>query len=75
MNIKIEKNAGYGYLSEFETVIDENADVEETRARLMKEIESLGLVELPQERIERMFAYYNEHWPEYYGTEKVFTIN
>lgn len=75
MNITLDKNAGYGYLSEFETVIDENADVEETRARLMKEIESLGLVELPQERIERMFAYYNEHWPEYYGTEKVFTIN
>lgn len=75
MNITLDKNAGYGYLTEFETVILDDADVEATRATLMREIESFGLEELPQERIERMFAYYNEHWPEYYGTEKTFTIN
>ncbi len=74
MNITLDKNAGYGYLTEFETVIGDDADVEATRATLMQEIESFGLEELPQERIERMFAYYNEHWPEYYGTEKTFTI-
>lgn len=75
MNITLDKNAGYGYLTEFETVIGDDADVEKTRATLMQEIESFGLEELPQERIERMFAYYNEHWPEYYGTDKTFTIN
>jgi hypothetical protein len=38
---------------------------------LMKEC---GVEELPQERLERMFAFYNTHWPDYYGTEKIFTI-
>lgn len=75
MNITLDKNAGYGYLSEFEAVIGEDGDTEATRKMLMSEIESFGLDELPQERIERMFAYYNEHWPEYYGTDKTFTIN
>ncbi len=75
MNITLDKNAGYGYLSEFEAVIGEDGDTEATRKMLMSEIESFGLEELPQERIERMFAYYNEHWPEYYGTDKTFTIN
>ncbi len=37
----------------------------------MKEV---GVAELPQDRLERMFAYYNLHWPEYYGTENIFTI-
>lgn len=74
MNITLDKNAGYGYLSEFESVIGEDGDIEKTRQALLAEMESLGLKELPQERIERMFAYYNEHWPEYYGTDKVFNI-
>jgi hypothetical protein len=34
----------------------------------------LGIEELDAARLERMFAYYNAHWPEYYGTEKVFDI-
>lgn len=75
MNITLDKNAGYGYLSEFEAVIPEDGDVEKTKHMLLEEIASFGLEELPQDRIERMFAYYNEHWPEYYGTEKTFTIN
>jgi hypothetical protein len=29
---------------------------------------------LAQERLERMFAHYNQNWPEYYGTTKVFII-
>ncbi len=74
MNITLDKNAGYGYLTEFESVIGEGESVEDTKSKLLAEMESFGLTELPQERIERMFAYYNEHWPDYYGTEKVFNI-
>jgi len=33
-----------------------------------------GLEELDQARLARMFAYYNAHWSEYYGTEKIFVI-
>jgi len=35
---------------------------------------ALGVQELPNARLERMFTYYNQHWQEYYGTDKVFTI-
>jgi hypothetical protein len=34
----------------------------------------IGLVELPQDRLARMFEYYNNNWEDYYGTEKVFNI-
>jgi hypothetical protein len=37
-------------------------------------MKSVGAEELNQDRLARMFAFYNAHWPEYYGTEKVFTV-
>jgi hypothetical protein len=37
-------------------------------------MKQVGVVELGQARLERMFAHYNTHWPEYYGTENIFTI-
>jgi hypothetical protein len=35
----------------------------------------LGLDELPQERLARMFEFYNQNWSEYYGTDKTFNID
>jgi predicted adenylyl cyclase CyaB len=74
VSVSIDKNAGYGYLTEFETLIDDAAKAEETKKNLRLLIRQLGLVELEQERLSRMFAHYNEHWPEYYGTDKIFVI-
>lgn len=74
MTLCIDKNAGYGYLAEFEKVVQSAEAAEKTRDELRKVMHQLGVTELPQERLERMFAYYNAHWPEYYGTDKVFTI-
>lgn len=73
--VSIDKNAGYGYLAEFEKVVGEEADTEPARAQILKIMAELGVAELPQDRLERMFAFYNTHWPEYYGTDKIFTIN
>ena len=70
----LDKNAGYGYLAEFERVIHDPAMVEETRAELLAIIESLGYAELDQARLARMFDFYNKNWNDYYGTEKVFTL-
>src|SRR3989344_4115483 len=38
---------------------------------LMKDFE---VEELPQDRLERMFAHYNKNWRDYYGTDKIFNI-
>ncbi len=73
-NVCLDKNAGYGYLAEFEKVIDDAAGAEGARAALLALMRELGVEELPQDRLERMFAHYNAHWPEYYGTDKMFTI-
>lgn len=73
-NVCLDRNAGYGYLAEFEKVIDDESQVTETRALLTELMNELGVAELPQDRLERMFAHYNESWPEYYGTDKTFTI-
>ncbi|MDR3548100.1 MAG: hypothetical protein P4M11_07545 [Candidatus Pacebacteria bacterium] len=70
----LDKNAGYGYLAEFEKVIDDPSRAEDTKQELASFMNAIGIAELPQGRLERMFAYYNEHWPEYYGTDKIFII-
>ncbi len=73
-NVTIDKNAGYGYLAEFEIIENDPSRADGTKAQLREIIKSVGLEELNQARLERMFAYYNAHWPEYYGTEKTFVI-
>ncbi|MES3031527.1 MAG: CYTH domain-containing protein [Patescibacteria group bacterium] len=74
MNVCIDKNAGYGYLAEFEKMSTDESALEATKKDLLAFMASVGALELPQDRLERMFAHYNAHWSEYYGTEKVFNI-
>ncbi len=73
-NVCIDKNAWYGYVAEFEKIIADQAEAEATKEAIRKELELLGIEELDQGRLERMFTHYNENWPEYYGTEKTFII-
>lgn len=73
-NVSIDKNAGYGYLSEFEMVVDDKSKADETKALLRNMMQELEIAELPQDRLARMFDFYNHNWKDYYGTEKIFTI-
>jgi adenylate cyclase class IV len=73
-NVTIDKNAGYGYLAEFEIIENDPTHADATKAKLRALMETVGCEELNQDRLARMFAYYNEHWPEYYGTEKIFVV-
>jgi adenylate cyclase class IV len=73
-HVTIDKNAGYGYLAEFEIVATDASRAEETKKHLRAMMAGLGVEELDAARLERMFAYYNIHWPEYYGTEKIFIV-
>ncbi|KKP80325.1 MAG: hypothetical protein A2271_04595 [Candidatus Moranbacteria bacterium RIFOXYA12_FULL_35_19] len=72
--ITIDKNAGYGYLSEFEIQTEVQEKLDETKQKIMDFMGELGLKELSQDRLERMFEFYNKNWRDYYGTEKVFNI-
>lgn len=71
----LDRNAGYGYVAEFEKVAASPEEAAAVRKELLGLMEQTGAKELPQARLERMFAYYNEHWPDYYGTDKIFTID
>ena len=73
-NVCLDKNAGYGWLAEFEKVVDDHAQVQSARESIDVLMKECGVAELPQDRLERMFSFYNAHWPEYYGTEKIFTV-
>lgn len=73
-NVTIDKNAGYGYVAEFEKIENDASRAEAAKAELRQLIQNVGFEELAQDRLARMFAYYNEHWPDYYGTEKIFVI-
>jgi len=75
VDVTIDRNAGYGYLAEFEIQIDDPehaTQAQETLRTLMKE---LAVEELSQDRLQRMFEHYNAHWRDYYGTEKIFNID
>jgi len=74
MHVCIDKNAGYGYLAEFEKMIDDSSLTKQTADEIRKFISELGFEELAQDRLERMFAHYNAHWQDYYGTDNVFII-
>lgn len=74
LNVCIDKNAGYGYVAEIEKVIKDAEKAEEAKEELRKVLSELGIEELPQDRLERMFAHYNANWKDYYGTERTFTV-
>ncbi len=74
VNVCLDKNAGYGYLAEFETVTDDEETAQQARVNLKALMDELGVEELDQDRLARMFAFYNENWPDYYGTDKTFVI-
>ena len=74
-NICIDRNAGYGYLAEFERVVPEGSPVDGIKQELIHLMDEFEAEELKQDRLERMFEYYNKHWQDYYGTDKVFNID
>ncbi len=74
MHLCLDKNAGYGYLAEFEKVTHDADGIDAIKQEIMDLIEHLGHKELDQWRLARMFDHYNKNWDHYYGTEKVFTI-
>ena len=74
ITVCLDKNAGYGYLAEFEQVVDDPTKLEGARNDLRAFMGRLGVQELPQDRLERLFAFYNAHWPEDFGTDKIFTV-
>ena len=74
VNVTLDKNAGYGWLAEFERIVNDPVKVDDAEREVRSLMQDLGAVELPQERLERMFSHYNKHWQDYYGTEKIFIV-
>ncbi len=73
-NVCLDRNAGYGYVAEFEKIVEDERALVDARLEIERFMEEVGAIELPQERLARMFAHYNQNWAEYYGTEKIFVI-
>lgn len=72
--VTISFSPGYGYVAEFEKIIDNPKMATETKTELRQMMKELGVKELSQDRLGRMFDYYNANWQDYYGTDKVFDI-
>lgn len=70
----IDRNGGYGYLAEFEKIVEDESTIEDVRASLQSLMEELDVAELDQERLARMFDFYNKNWPDYYGNNNTFVI-
>lgn len=66
---------GYGYVVEIEKLIYDESDIETARKDIKALMGKLGLETLSSARLGRMYNFYNNHWQEYYGTKKVFTID
>jgi predicted adenylyl cyclase CyaB len=74
LNVTVDKNAGYGYLAEFETILDDPSKAEMAKTKIRQIMAGLDIKELEQDRLQRMFDFYNANWRDYYGTDKVFNI-
>lgn len=74
INVCLDKNAGYGYLAEFEVVTGNEDELPQVKEKLLSLMKELKVEELSQDRLARMFAHYNANWSDYYGTEKTFNI-
>ena len=74
IHVCIDKNAGYGFVAEFEKVIQDKSLTDTTSEEIRRFMKELGMEELSQDRLERMFDYYNKNWPDYYGTDKIFVV-
>lgn len=74
VHVCLDQNAGYGHLAEFERVVEDGSEANNVKQELRDLMGELGVEELAQDRLERMFAHYNENWREYYGTEKTFVV-
>lgn len=72
--VSLDKNAWYGRVAEFERLVNERSLIDSAKEEIRTELQFLGLEELPQDRLQRMFEYYSQRWPEYYGSQKYFTI-
>ena len=74
VNVTLDKNAGYGWLAEFERVVGDPSKVDAAKSEVHQLMSEVGAEELSQQRLERMFDYYNKNWETYYGTDKIFVI-
>jgi adenylate cyclase class IV len=74
VTVTLDKNAGYGWLAEFERVVGDPTEVDDAEREVRALMQELDAQELPQDRLERMFAHYNTNWRDYYGTEHIFVI-
>jgi len=74
VTICLDRNAGYGYLAEFEMVVDDPNMQDDVKEKLYGLMSILEVEELDQARLARMFEHYNSNWADYYGTDNVFTI-
>jgi adenylate cyclase class IV len=74
MTVDVMFSPGYGYVVEFEKVIADETQIEQTRQSIIDMMRDFGVEELDSKRLGRMFEYYNANWADYYGTDKVFTV-
>jgi len=72
--VSVKKTDGYGYTAEFKAGVESFEEVGIAKHAIHVFMEHLGISELSQDRLERMLAYYNAYWEDYYGTDKVFII-
>ena len=74
VSITLDKNAGYGWLTEFELVVGQEADLDQAESQTRDLMDDCGVKESDQERLARMFDHYNSNWRDYYGTDNIFTL-
>lgn len=70
----LDTNAGYGTVAEFEIVSNDRSEALKAEAFLQILVSDLGLTVLSEDRLKRMFNFYNRNWSTFYQTNNTFTI-
>jgi adenylate cyclase class IV len=66
---------GYGFFAELEKVVHSPKEVKMAEQEIDKIMQELGLIELDQNKLDKMFDYYNKNWQKYYKTKKYFKLD
>lgn len=72
LEMNLEFVGGYGYKAELEMLIDNNDSHQDAINTISEAAQQLDLQEASQELFGKMYKYYNEHWQEYFNSNKEF---
>lgn len=74
LNITIDFNAGYGWVTEIERITKKGGE-KKAEEEILKFAKKIGIKPASQKLFDKMYKFYKKNWRHYYKTKTTFDIN